>query len=128
MAEDDDTGDLLIGLSAIARHIGVSVEGVRYLWREGRIPVTKFGQFWIANKSALTKAMENESIRTRPGRKTDEERAAIQAVRTEAEQKISKSAWAGKLSEEQKQNLKSEAKPKLATKPAIKAKAKPKAE
>jgi hypothetical protein len=124
--EDDDTGDLLIGLNRIASHLNLSHEGVRHLWAQGRVPVVKFGSFWIGNKSALTKAFENNLLRTRRGRKTDAERAEIEAIRTEAEQAFLNLLSDGKQAYSPEQNLKSEAKPKLVRKPPTKAKAKPK--
>ncbi|MGE3992926.1 hypothetical protein [Pseudorhodoplanes sp.] len=128
MADDDDsdTGDLIIGLNRIAAYVNLSHEGVRHLWAQGRVPVTKFGQFWIANRSALMKAMENETIRTRRGRKTDAERIEIQAVRAEVQPQILNSEIGGKLADNRARDLKPKAKSKLPSKPPTKAKAKPK--
>ena len=86
------------------------------------MPVVKFGSFWIANKSALTKAMENETIRTRRGRKTDAERVEIQAVRTEIEPPVLNSEFGGKQAYSPKRILKSAVKAKLARKPPTKTK------
>lgn len=77
----DDTGDLIIGLNRIAEVVGVSGEAVRNMWKQGRVPVTRFGQFWLANRSALAKAMEHETIRRRRGPKTEAEKAEIEAAR-----------------------------------------------
>ena len=61
--------DLVEGLSAIAKIVGLSNEGVGFLWREGRLPVVRIGSCWIANISALDKAAKNDAIRVKPGRK-----------------------------------------------------------
>ena len=65
----DEVSDLIAGLPSIAKLVGVSVEGVRYLWAEGRLPVVRIGSIWLANKSALLKAAENDAIRIKRGRK-----------------------------------------------------------
>jgi hypothetical protein len=62
--EKDEVVDVIVGLAAIAKVVGVSMEGVRYLWAAGRLPVVRLGSAWLANKSALIAARDSDSIRS----------------------------------------------------------------
>ncbi len=61
--------DLVAGLPEIAAIIGASIEGARYLWQQGRLPAVKIGPAWLANRSALEKAVASGNLRRKPGRK-----------------------------------------------------------
>jgi hypothetical protein len=61
--------DVIAGLPEIAQAAGVSIEGARYLWAQGRLPAVKIGPAWLANKTAIIKAVESGALRKKPGRK-----------------------------------------------------------
>jgi hypothetical protein len=60
--------DVISGREVIAKIVGMTPEGVTWLWSQGRLPVLRVGSAYLANRRALEAAVAS-GIRRPPGRK-----------------------------------------------------------
>ncbi len=59
---NDNSGDLLLGASAIAGHLGITPRQTYRLIYDGLLPHFKLGGFIAARRSSLTKWLEEQEV------------------------------------------------------------------